>query len=178
MYHGIYDVSLIFETGGKILRVLWKVNGARGKEEKLHVRCIPFQPRSSPGRRGRLRSLNTALLSLLTRPRIHRRSATFAKRFAKLDREEIVEDIEIMYPIDELSSRCLRKLTLKLARAEGNSPCSMGTTTNSSNGPRNPVKDTLLPDQTQIVRNNTIPSAERRPVNSCFLYLEYSFSPN
>lgn len=78
-----------------------------GKKEKLHVRCIPFQPRSSPGRRGRLRSLNTALLSLFTRPRIHRRSATFAKRFAKLDREEIVEDIEIMYPIDELSSRCL-----------------------------------------------------------------------
>lgn len=54
---------------------------------------------------------------------------------------------------------------------------SMGTRTNSSNGPRNPVKDTLLPDQAQIVRNNTIPS-ERRPANSCFLYLEYSFSPN
>lgn len=95
-----------FETEGKIFASFME-GGGEGKKEKLHVRCIPFQPRSSPGRRGRLCSLNTALLSLFTRPRIHRRSATFAKRFAKLDREEIVEDIEIMYPIDELSSRCL-----------------------------------------------------------------------
>lgn len=37
-----------------------------------------------------------------------------------------------------------------------------------------PVKDTLLPDQTQIVRNNTIPPLVYF-TNSHFLYLEYSF---
>lgn len=63
-----------FETEGKIFASFME-GGGEGKKEKLHVRCIPFQPRSSPGRRGRLRSLNTALLSLFTRPRIHRRSA-------------------------------------------------------------------------------------------------------